>query len=207
MAIGIRFTANMVRIVVEVGSTRRTQAEAGFSTQYVGVVCGLDHLKCRRQGVNQIRVGPDRQLERFGHVNSYGDRFQTSPAELGDVGVEFDFHIERRELRKCFSDNVDLVDGPIAVIEQFHWWCQPEVDRKSPSWGSDEFSNIQTHILKRTATSAVRLPSFTSWTRMILAPPRMAAVFAAIVPSNRSVAGRSRSWPRNDLRESPTKTG
>ena len=87
--------ANMIRIVVEIDSAGWTQATASLSAKDMGVVYGLDHLKCRGQEINQIRARQDWQFERFGHDNGYGDRFQTTPTELSDTGVEINFQVDR----------------------------------------------------------------------------------------------------------------
>src|SRR5437899_10556016 len=59
----------------------------------------------------------------------------------------------------------------------------------------------------RSATRTTRIISRTSCTRTMSAPRRMAAVTVAAVPSMRSVTGRSRSLPMQDLRDVPISTG
>ena len=49
--------------------------------------------------------------------------------------------------------------------------------------------------------------SATSWTRMMLAPLRMASVLAVTVPMSRFSTGRSRISPMKPLRERPTRMG
>src|SRR5438128_2712498 len=57
------------------------------------------------------------------------------------------------------------------------------------------------------ATRTARTISFTSCTRTMSAPRSTAATTVAVVPSSRSVTGRSSSLPMKDLREVPTRIG
>ena len=87
---------DMVRIVVEIGTTSRTEAAAVLTANDVRIMHGLDHLKHCGQGIDQIRARWDLQFERLGHDNEYSDGRQTAAAEVGNAGVEFDLDIERR---------------------------------------------------------------------------------------------------------------
>src|SRR3989440_2485326 len=63
------------------------------------------------------------------------------------------------------------------------------------------------HHRIRSATRTARTISFTSWTRTMSAPRSTAATTVAVVPSSRSVTGKSSTLPMNDLRDVPTRIG
>src|SRR5438067_4912086 len=80
-----------------------------------------------------------------------------------------------------------------------------QVARARPQVGTK--AEIHDRHLMRSATRTARVIWSTSCTRTMSAPLSTAATTVAVVPSSRSVTGRSNSLPMNDLRDVPTRMG
>lgn len=162
MAAGFCFLARMSGVLVEIDATGWTQPPAASTAQYMRIVNGLDHLKHGGQNVDDVGVGQNADFKRLTDIDSDLHWGQATAAVLCDICMEIDFQIERRQLCERLSDDVDGVHSPVTLSECLGRWCQFDIDWESMTWCRNELSNTETHGRRRTATSAVRLASFTS---------------------------------------------